>query len=265
MSSGPSQPPLSSPPRVDILGVAISAINIPVALAALDGWIARCERDYVCVAAVHSVMACRRDPALRQVFNSSGMTTPDGMPLVWLSRFAGHHHVERVYGPDLMLAACSHGVASGVRHFMYGGAPGVPEELRERLLTRFPGLKIVGAISPPYGEISEAEQVELNKEINDARPDIVWIGLGTGTQEHWMARNRPSLAAPVLIGVGAAFDFLSGRKPQAPRWMQRSGLEWLFRFACEPGRLWPRYREYPIFVLLILGQLLHLRKYPMED
>lgn len=251
-------------PCVSILGTLVSPLSMSSALQSVDGWISRRERKYVCVAAVHSVMACRQDPALRGVFNHSGMTTPDGMPLVWLCRLAGYRSVERVYGPDLMLALCAHGVERGYRHVFFGGGREVPEALAGRLAERIRGLQVVETIAPPFGEIPEAEEGILIERINAANPDVVWVGLGTGTQEHWMARNRPRLEAPVLVGVGAAFDFLSGRKPQAPRWMQRSGLEWLFRLGSEPRRLWPRYRQYPIFLVLLAAQLAGLRKYPLD-
>jgi N-acetylglucosaminyldiphosphoundecaprenol N-acetyl-beta-D-mannosaminyltransferase len=187
------------------------------------------------------------------------------MPLVWLCRLAGFRPVERVYGPDLMLAVCEYGVERGYRHFFFGGGPDVPAALAGRLAHRIAGLRVAGVISPPFGETSEPEEERLIGQINDAHPDIVWVGLGTGTQEHWMARHRPRLEAPVLIGVGAAFDFLSGTKPQAPRWMQRSGLEWLFRLLSEPRRLWPRYRQYPLFLILIAAQLARLRRYSLEN
>jgi N-acetylglucosaminyldiphosphoundecaprenol N-acetyl-beta-D-mannosaminyltransferase len=251
--------------RVEVLGLGISAVNLPLAVAAIDDWVARREPVYVCVAAVHSVMGCLRDPPLLRVFNASGMTTPDGMPLVWLSRLAGHRHVERVYGPDLMLAVCQHSIAKGWRHFFCGGAPGVAEDLAVRLTERFPGLAVAGVFTPPYEDMPSSEEEGLARRINKARADVVWVGLGTGRQEYWMSRFRGRLVAPVLLGVGAAFDFLSGRKPQAPRWIQRSGLEWLFRLASEPRRLWPRYRQYPLFVVLVLAQLLGLRKYPMPQ
>jgi N-acetylglucosaminyldiphosphoundecaprenol N-acetyl-beta-D-mannosaminyltransferase len=245
---------------IAVLGVRISPVNVGQVQEIVDGHVSQGHRTYLCVAAVHSIMACRRDPSLRQIFNRSAATTPDGMPLVWLCRLAGFRHVERVYGPDLMLALCGHGVERGYRHFFFGGGPEVPEALAGKLVDRLPGLQVVGTISPPFGEIAESVEASLVERINAANPDIVWVGLGTGTQEHWMARNRPRLQAPVLIAVGAAFDFLSGRKPQAPRWMQRSGLEWLFRLGNEPKRLWPRYREYPIFVILLAAQLAGLRK-----
>ena len=251
--------------RATVLGVGISAINMAQAFEAIDAWIARSQAHYVCVTPAHAVMDARRDPEFRRILNRSGLTTPDGMAIVWLLRLQGHRHVERVYGPDLMLAVCEAGLAKGVRHFLYGGESGVADELASHLRGRFPNLKIAGTRSPPFGPPTSEEDSQATLAINGSQADIVWVGLSTPKQERWMAGHVGHLEAPVLIGVGAAFDFLSGRKPQAPRWMQRSGLEWLFRLASEPRRLWPRYRQYPLFVLLVLAQMLGLRRYPISE
>jgi N-acetylglucosaminyldiphosphoundecaprenol N-acetyl-beta-D-mannosaminyltransferase len=186
-------------------------------------------------------MESRQDPELLRIHNAAGMVTPDGMPLVWLARRAGFPHVDRVYGPDLVLACCEASVARGYRHFLYGGGPGVPERLAERLQARFPGLRVVGCHSPPFRALVSREDDTVVERINASGADIVWVGLSTPKQERWMHTHRPYLTAPVLIGVGAAFDFHAGLKRQAPRWIQRSGLEWLFRLSQEPRRLWRRY------------------------
>jgi N-acetylglucosaminyldiphosphoundecaprenol N-acetyl-beta-D-mannosaminyltransferase len=171
-----------------------------------------------------------------------------------------------VYGPDLLLACCSRSLASGYRHFFYGGAPGVPERLIERLSARFPGLCVAGGFSPPFRALTSEEDLALVRRINEAQPDIVWVGLSTPKQERWMWEHRGRLKAPVFIGVGAAFDFHAGLKRQAPRWMQRNGLEWVFRLLTEPRRLWRRYlRNNPVFVWLTLLQGLGLRRYEVED
>ena len=249
-------------PRVNILGVGISAINMEMALDLIDVWIKCQESEYVCITPVHSVMDCQRDPELRRIQNASGMTTPDGMPLVWLSRLHGHDYVDRVYGPDLMLALCERSVEKGYRHFFYGGAEGVAEQLAANLQDRFPDLRVTGTYSPPFRPLTEDEDGEIVQMINESNPDIVWVGLGAPKQERWVASHVDRLKAPVLIGVGAAFDFHTGRKPQAPQWMQRRGLEWLFRLMTEPGRLWKRYLiNNPLFVALVLLQALGLRRY----
>ena len=203
------------PERVNVLGVGVSAITIADALALFDRWIATGTNRYVCVTGVHGVMESQRDPALRDIHNRAGLVAPDGMPLVWLSWLNGQRHVERVYGPDLMLACCEASVAKGYRHFFYGGAGGVPERLSERLQKRFPGLQIAGQWSPPFRELTTFEEAEMVERINAAQPDIVWIGLSTPKQERWMARYVGRISAPVLIGVGAAFDMHAGVKKQA--------------------------------------------------
>jgi N-acetylglucosaminyldiphosphoundecaprenol N-acetyl-beta-D-mannosaminyltransferase len=244
------------PPRVNVLGVGVSAVNMQQTVDLLERVVQAGGRPaYVCVAAAHSVLACRQDPGLRSIFNRSLLTTPDGMPLVWISRLRGHRHVGRVYGPDLMLEVCRRSLTNGQRHFFYGGAAGVPELLAERLAARFPGLPVAGTLSPPYRALHPDEEQAILDQINGSGAHIVWIGLGTGKQEHWMADHLGAVAAPLMIGVGAAFDFLSGRKAQAPHWMQRAGLEWFFRLLSDPRRLWPRYAAYPLFVLLTIAQL----------
>lgn len=232
---------VAAPARVDVLGVPVSAIDMPQALAVIDGWVRTRAPHYACVTGVHGVMESRRDPALRAIHAQAGLVTPDGMPLVWLSRAAGHAHVTRVYGPDLLQACCEAGLARGYRHFFYGGAPGVAEQLATRLRRQSPGLLVAGVYAPRFGDLTPAEDAAVCARIDAADPDIVWVGLGTPRQERWMAGHVGRLRAPALIGVGAAFDFHAGVKTQAPRWMQRSGLEWLFRLASEPRRLGPRY------------------------
>ena len=227
--------------RTNILGVGVSAVTMPAALQAIEGWVTRRDPHYVCLATVHGVVESQRDEKLRHIYNQSGLTTADGMPLVWLSRLSGRAPVERVYGPDLMLAVCERSLSRGYRHFLYGGGAGVGEKLASHLRHRLPGLNIVGTYSPPFRPLSLQEDQKIVDRINAARPDFVWVGLGAPKQEYWMADHLTRLNAPVLLGVGAAFDFLSGVKAQAPYWMQRGGLEWLFRLLSEPRRLWRRY------------------------
>jgi len=250
--------------RTNVLGVGVSAINIPMAVATIERWIADSARQYVCVSGAHGVMECQGDEELRTIHNRAGLVTPDGMPLVWLSRLHGARHVSRVYGPDLMLALCERSPSKGYRHFFYGGAEGVPERLARSLHERFPGLIVAGTYSPPFRALTQEEERAIAAQIDAAKPDIVWVGLSTPKQERWMAVNRERLVAPVLIGVGAAFDFHAGLKSQAPRWMQHSGLEWLFRLVTEPRRLWRRYAYIvPIFLLFVMLQELGLRRRPL--
>ncbi len=244
-------------PRVDVLGVGVSAIDMPTALATIDAWIAAREQSYVCVTGVHGIMESRRDEALRRIHNDAGLVTPDGMPLVWLGWWQGQRRMDRVYGPDLVLACCAHSRTRGYRHFFYGGGDGVAALLSERLRARFPELQVVGMYTPPFRPLTEPEEKELALQIAEAAPDILWVGLSTPKQERWMAEHIGRLAVPVMIGVGAAFDFHAGLKRQAPRWVQRAGLEWLFRLGTEPRRLWRRYlANNPRFVWHVALQLL---------
>jgi N-acetylglucosaminyldiphosphoundecaprenol N-acetyl-beta-D-mannosaminyltransferase len=227
--------------RVNVLGVGISAVNMTQALEKIDGWISRGEREYVCVCPVHSVMECRRSAQLRAVFNAAGMVTPDGVPIVWVARAGGYRQVSRVYGPDLMLAELDRSDQNHHRHFFYGGGPGVARLLAQRMQARFPNLTVSGILEPPFAPLDQLCTPETAATINDAKPDVVWIGMSSPKQDLWMARMRPLLDAPVLIAVGAAFDFHSGTVKQAPLWMQRSGLEWVYRLTTDPRRLWRRY------------------------
>jgi N-acetylglucosaminyldiphosphoundecaprenol N-acetyl-beta-D-mannosaminyltransferase len=251
--------------QVNILGIGVSAIDMATALRTIDTWITQRDPHYICVTTVHGIMESQRDRLLQHIHNRAGLVTPDGMPLVWLSRLKGFATVDRVYGPDLMLAVCRQSLDTGYRHYFYGGASGVAERLSYRLQARFQGLQVVGIETPPFRPPTPDEDRATEARINAARPDIIWVGLSTPKQEHWMAAHLDRLTAPVLIGVGAAFDFHAGLKKQAPRWMQRSGLEWLFRLAVEPRRLWRRYLiNNPWFVWLIINQLLGRRTYALE-
>src|SRR5262245_45269956 len=201
--------------RCDVLGVQVSAVNMPMAVRQIQQWIDRRECNYVCITGVHGVMESQRDPRLKQIHNSAGMVTPDGMPMVWVNKLRGNSFVDRVYGPDLMLEICKLGVEKGHKHFFYGGAEGVPELLAQKLQEKVPGMKVVGTYSPPFREISESEDHDIVQMINSKGADIVWIGLSTPKQERWMARHLGRIHAPVMVGVGAAFDFHAGLKRQA--------------------------------------------------
>lgn len=246
--------------RFNVLGIGVSALSLDRARDLVLGVRGQKRRGYICVTGVHGVMEAQDDPALKRIHNEAWLVTPDGMPLVWL----GPAGVTRVYGPDLMLAVCEAGRATGLRHYFYGGAPGVAEALAARLAARFPGLAVAGTFTPPFRPLDAAEFASLQAGIARAQPDVMWIGLSTPKQERFMAEHWRRLDAGVLIGVGAAFDFHAGRVRQAPRWLQRSGLEWLFRLCSEPRRLGPRYlRHNPRFVARVLAQRLGLRKYPL--
>ncbi len=250
---------IADPPRqrFAVLGVRVDAVDPEGTVARVASWIARGGREYVCVSNVHSVMETRRNPGLRAVLEGAGLTVPDGMPLVWMGRAQGHPDVRRVYGPDLTLLLCETAAREGWACFFHGGEEGTAARLARAMERRFPGLRVAGCGTPPFRALDVAEQEEEIRRINGARPDIVFVGLGCPKQELWMAARRSRLQAPVLVGVGAAFDFHTGRVRQAPRWMMSAGLEWLFRLSQEPRRLWRRYLFYnPLFVVLALAQLL---------
>lgn len=251
--------------RVNVLGVGISILNLRTALDAIAEAVRDRHKGYICVTGVHGVMEAQADDRFRQILNQAFLCTPDGMPMVWVGRLRGHRAMRRVYGPDLMLDVCAWSEGSGCRHFFYGGAPGVAEELRDRLKGRFPRLQIVGCYTPPFRPLSAEEERELQEMVRTAEPDILWVGLSTPKQEKFMAEFSPRLDATLMIGVGAAFDFHSGRVKQAPRWMQRSGLEWFYRLCAEPRRLAKRYfKNNPLFMAKIAAQLCGFRKYHLN-
>lgn len=251
--------------RINILGVGISPVSLRETIRQIDDWIENDDRQYINLCTVHTIMECRKDPDLRRIVNQSGLSVPDGMPLVWLCKFFGAKRVSRVYGPDLMEALCSHSVFRGYSHFFYGGSSGVAEELSSGMRRYFPELKIAGNYSPPFRESGQMEEPSILGWINCMEPQIIWVGLGTPKQDVWIAQHRPFLQAPVLIAVGAAFDFHTNRIPKAPLWMQRSGLEWFFRLIQEPRRLAFRYLVYnPLFIVHLFLQLFRLRSYPLK-
>ncbi len=239
--------------RVDVLGTPISAVNMAMAVAEVTRWVESGERHYVCVTGVHGIMESHRDPELRRIHADAGLVTPDGMPAVWCAHWAGAKHVERVYGPDLMIAVLARAEQEGWRSFFYGGKEGVPGTLVARLRERFPRLEVAGTYSPPFRPLTDEEKDGVVRRIEHADPHLIWVGLSTPKQERWMAEFRPRLSAPALFGVGAAFDINAGLLPQAPAWMQRRGLEWAYRTYREPRRLWRRYlRNNPAFVFAVL-------------
>jgi N-acetylglucosaminyldiphosphoundecaprenol N-acetyl-beta-D-mannosaminyltransferase len=247
-------------PRFNVLGVGVSALTFSQARDLVVSTAGSAKQGYVCLTSVHGIGEAQRDPSFKAILNGSWLTTPDGMPLVWL----GPKGVDRVYGPDLMLAVCDSGRARGLRHFFYGGNPGVAYELATKLTARFPGLLVVGTHCPPFRELTADELSAVASAIASSRPDIVWVGLSTPKQERFMAGPGKNLEAALLMGVGAAFDFHSGRVVQAPRWIQRSGLEWLFRACVEPRRLAGRYlKNNSMFIIRVIAQKLGLKRYPL--
>lgn len=247
---------------VNILGVPIAAVNMDQALAQIEEWIRDNTKKYVTVTGVHGIMESQYDDEIKCIHQTAGMCVPDGMPTVWIGNLYGHRNMGRVYGPDLMLEMMRRSVEKGYTHFFFGGKEGVPELLRDRLVERFSGLKILGVFSPPFRPMSEEEEEMLHDLIEELSPDIFWVGLSTPKQERWMSAHVGKLKTRVMIGVGAAFDFHAGLVRQAPGWMQRIGLEWFFRLCIEPRRLWRRYlKNNPMFIWMMFFQVLGFRKY----
>lgn len=240
-----------------ILGVDVSVVRISQVLNFIEESITKKKRVYICVAAVHLIMESQHDLRIFNGVNRADLVVPDGMPLVWILKAAGHSNVSRVYGPDLMLKACRLAVERNYSVFFLGGAKGQSKQLARVLVSRFPALKIAGIYDTPIRPIPDKENNKVIKQINNVQPRIAFLGMGCPNQELWMIENREKLKVPVLIGVGAAFDIIIGKVPQAPTWMQKAGFEWLFRFAHEPKRLWKRYTLVNAkFVFLLIKSLL---------
>ena len=227
--------------RANVLGVGIHAVDLARSVELIEAAVFEGRRGYVCVTGVHGIIEARRDPALKEILDRALLVTPDGMPTVWVGRAQGLRQIRRVFGPDLMYSLCRRSVESGFTQFLYVGKPGVAEELQRRLEQWFPGIRVVGTFTPPFRPLLASEQAQLEELVATRRPDIIWVGLGTPNQERFMADLLPRLASGVMIGVGAAFDFHTGRVKDAPDWIKRSGLQWLHRFLQEPSRLWKRY------------------------
>jgi N-acetylglucosaminyldiphosphoundecaprenol N-acetyl-beta-D-mannosaminyltransferase len=251
-------PPL---PSAEVLGIPLALTDYERTMEWLDAIVASRQPAYVTAAAVHLVMVAQEDPETLDAVLNATLAVPDGQPLVWALRALGHE-CSRVYGPELMARYCGRSALTGTRMYLYGGRnQGALAQLALDLRRRFPGLRIVGGYAPPFRTLSEDEDSWIVRQINRSGADVVWVGTGQPKQEQWMRRMRDQLAPPLLIGVGAAFDFHAGLVPQAPLWMQNVGLEWTFRLAHEPRRLWRRYARYnPRFVAAFARQYAAARR-----
>ena len=246
------------PPTRSLLGVPISVIDYERTVAVMDGLVDSGERGYVCAAPVHALMVAQDDPEMLAALRGATLVVPDGMPIVWAANLLGEGLDDRVYGPELMTRYSAHCAERGYRVWLYGGRDqGSLVQLALTLRRRHPGIKLVGGHSPPFRPMSADEEDSLVEQVNAAKPDLLWVGIGVPKQEKWMARMRDRLDVPVMCGVGAAFDFHAGRISMAPTWMQKRGLEWTYRIAQEPRRLLPRYLyTNPRFVLAFARQYL---------
>jgi N-acetylglucosaminyldiphosphoundecaprenol N-acetyl-beta-D-mannosaminyltransferase len=227
--------------HANVLGIAISALDMQTAVYRAQRMIDERRKGYVCLTGVHGIMEAQRDDELRRILHGSALCLPDGMPTVWVGRWQGHRNMRRVYGPDFMLEMCRRSAVRGDRHFLLGGKPGVAAQLKQRLEGLAPGVRIVGSFTPPFRPLAPAEETELLALVAEAHPDIVWVGLSTPKQERFMAQFLQRLDTCLMVGVGAAFDIHAGLLADAPQWMKLSGLQWLYRLAQEPRRLWRRY------------------------
>ena len=248
-------------PNYTVLGVPVHCVRMSGVIAEMESWIA--SRDltrYIAITGMHGVSESRKDLRFREILKSASLVVPDGMPLVWLARWHGHPISQRVCGSDLMEAFCKQ-TGSRYRHFFYGGAPGVADDLAQSLHERH-SITLAGTYTPPFRPLTDEEEKEVAARVQAAAPDVLWIGLSTPKQERWMYEHREKFLVPVMLGVGAAFDFNSGKLQRAPTWMGNTGLEWLFRLLVEPKRLWKRYLvTIPSAVWSVSLEMFHLKKY----
>lgn len=251
---------MQTPARENIIGTYVHAVTIDQATTLLEGWAQQKFQGYVCPATVFSVMTAYRDAEYRQIVNGSILTIPDGMPLVWFLRLCGHKPT-RVHGPDLMLKVCQRSPGNGLRHYILGGAEGQADEVAQALQEQIPGIDIVGCTSTPKNSWSSVDDAAVLADIRSSDANIIWAGMGTPWQDHWACAHASEISAPV-VGMGSAFDFISGRVSWAPKWIQQTGLQWLYRLIREPRRLRRRYLwNNPLFVLLSLFQLIGIKRF----
>jgi len=257
-----ASPAPTPPPRAAILDIPLAVSDYEEVLDWMEAMIAADERGYITAAAVNLVMSAQEEPETLAATLAATLAVPDGQPLVWALHALGHARATRVYGPDLMAKFCARAARAGTPIYLYGGRSADARALLEdRLSERFPGLRIAGGSSPPFRVLSAEEDEHEIEMINASGAAVVWVGTGQPRQEQWMHRMRPRLSPPLLVGVGAAFDFHAGLVSQAPGWMQRNGLEWTYRLSREPRRLWRRYARYnPMFVAGFSRQYLRHRR-----
>lgn len=242
-----------------ILGINITPITYGESCALINSWQKDRVSQYVCAANVHMIMEAFDSQSYQLVINQADLVTPDGMPLVWMLRRMGYPNQERVYGPTLMVKLLKMANDESIPVGFFGSTPDVMSKLVQNVQREFPKVQIAYAYSPPFKQLSDEEDRQITESINSSGTRILFVGLGCPKQEYWMHEHRGKVQA-VMLGVGAAFDFIAGTKPQAPSWVQKIGLEWLFRLLSEPGRLWKRYIIHnPRFIFLATKQLILYR------
>jgi N-acetylglucosaminyldiphosphoundecaprenol N-acetyl-beta-D-mannosaminyltransferase len=253
---------LETLPRANVLGVGVHAIDLATAIAAVEESLSERRRGYVCLTGVHGIMEAQRSPDLKRIFSMAAFVLPDGMPTVWMGHLQGFAAMDRVFGPDLLIAIVERSALTEHSHFLCGGQPGVAEELRDVLLRRFPAAKVVGTYTPPFRPLTNDEEETLISMVSKVAPDIIWVGMSTPKQERFMAEYLPWLSTTLMIGVGAAFDFHTGRIKDSPQWIKQCGLQWAHRLMQQPARLWKRYLiNNPMFLIRAVSQVANLKRY----
>jgi N-acetylglucosaminyldiphosphoundecaprenol N-acetyl-beta-D-mannosaminyltransferase len=243
-------------PYADVLGVRVEALDMTMALAHIQNALSARRKGYVCMAGVHGIMEAQRHPDVRRAFANAFLSLPDGMPTVWVGRLQGLNWMQRVAGPDLMLEVFGRRELAGFTHFLYGGKPGVAQKLSENLTRRFPWTRVVGTYTPPFRELTLAEEQRLAARVRRLKPSIIWVGISSPRQELFMHRYLPMLDTTLMFGVGAAFDFHTGRIRDCADWIKRAGLQWLHRLVQNPRHLLWRYvRNNPAFICRIALQI----------
>ena len=246
-----------------VLGIPVEPLDMERALTRIAEELHARRKGYVCLIGVHGIMEAQRDPRVAQVYARATLMVPDGTPTVWVGRWQGFHAMQRVAGPDLMLEIFRREEFAHCTHFLYGGKEGVAEELRATLMRRFPSAQIIGTYTPPFRDLTLDEEELLAARIDELKPDILWVGISTPKQERFMMRFLPLIDSTLMFGVGAAFDFHTGRIKDSPQWLKRAGLQWLHRLIQDPRRLLWRYlRNNSTFLWHITLQLTGLRSYP---
>lgn len=244
-------------PSIEIMGIRVDAVQIPDVIQHMEGWITKnIHHNYIVVANMDTAVTGKFNPEFKEAVNKSSLAIPDGFPLLLAGRLRGHTLKKRAYGPDLLLKFLEISEEKGYSHFFYGATEETLGKLIKNIKNKFPKIKIAGSYAPPFRPLTQEEDKVVVDLINKAAPSVLWVGIGCPKQELWMRNHREKLNIPVMLGVGAAFDFIAGTKPQAPRWISDNGFEWLFRLTTEPKRLWRRYLiNYPLFVYYVLVEL----------
>jgi len=243
---------------ITILGIKIHITNLRHSIQTIIKWIEKKESHYVCVRDIHGIVLSQKDSFLRKIHHKSGLTVPDGMPLVRIAQLLGHSSIDRVYGPDLMIMLCQASLKKNIKHCLYGGKSQEEIQTLKHILEKyFKGIQITGAFCPPFSSFKSFEDKSFITHLQSERPNILWIGLGTPKQEYIMAHISQKTKVNAIIGVGAAFDIFLDKQTDAPYWMKRMSLQWLFRIIKEPKRLGPRYfKIIPQFIFLIICDLI---------